>query len=214
MRIAIDAHRRPARARNVEARLGRAGRRVVVTAHVDSKPGTPGALDNAAGVVAALQLAALLSGPLAAGRGEPPAVEIVVVNGEDYFSAAGEVDWLRRNGGLDAPLTDVALAVNIDAAGFRRDDVAWSGYNLDAQPAERVRSLLARPGLTEGEQWWQSDHAVFAMRGRPALAFTSSSMTELLATLVHTPGDTPAVVDPASLALTASAIADVISAID
>ena len=101
VRIGIDAHRRPARARNVEARLGRDGRRVVVIAHVDSKPGTPGALDNAAGVVAVLQLAALLVDH----RGRPwelPAVEILVVNGEDYFSAAGEVDWLRRNGGLDS----------------------------------------------------------------------------------------------------------------
>ena len=49
-RVRIDAMRIPSTARNVVARRGPSGRRLTVCAHIDTKPGTPGAVDNGTGV--------------------------------------------------------------------------------------------------------------------------------------------------------------------
>jgi aminopeptidase YwaD len=58
---------------------------------VDGKQGTPGALDNAAGVVTLLLLAELLREYRRARR---LGVEITAING-DHYSAAGEIQYLR-----------------------------------------------------------------------------------------------------------------------
>ena len=60
-RVTIDAERWEARAENVIATRGPRSPRVTVIAHVDAKPGTPGAVDNAAGVVTLIDLADRLS---------------------------------------------------------------------------------------------------------------------------------------------------------
>jgi aminopeptidase YwaD len=60
--------------------------------------------------------------------------------------------------------------------------------------------------LTEGEQWYQSDHAVFVMNGRPAVAITTALMPEVWATIPHTPADTLDVVDPRKLVQVALAL--------
>jgi aminopeptidase YwaD len=202
--VTLDARRWPGHARNVVARRVAAEPRVLVTAHLDTKPGTPGALDNAAGVVVLLQLARLLHARAS--------VELVAFNGEDYFNAAGEVDYLRRSESAGRSLADFDLVVNIDAAGSAGDDVAWSAYNIEGPDLHRVRRDLRRSGIVPGPQWWQSDHAIFAMRGCPAVAFTSAHLTEVLATVVHTEADVPEKVDAASLEMLARAIADLLRA--
>src|SRR5690606_3555535 len=56
--VRVRSTSRPGRAANVIARLAHPSReKVVITAHFDTKPGTPGALDNAAGVATMLSLA-------------------------------------------------------------------------------------------------------------------------------------------------------------
>jgi aminopeptidase YwaD len=203
--IDLDARRWPGRARNVIARRGPDGPRTVVMAHIDSKPSTPGALDNAAGVVVLLQLARLL--------GDDRPAELVALNGEDYYSAAGEVDYLAGLESSGRSLDDVRLAVNIDAAGHVGDDACWSAYNLEGRALEVVGRVLTRPRLRPGPQWWQSDHAIFAMRGRPAVAFTSDRLPDLLADVVHSPADVPEVVDVVTLVTVAEAIADLVRSI-
>jgi len=58
--LVIEAERRPSSGFNLSARKGRFDRRLVFSAHIDAKDNTPGALDNAAGVVVLLILAELL----------------------------------------------------------------------------------------------------------------------------------------------------------
>jgi aminopeptidase YwaD len=180
-RITLEGRRWPARARNVVARRGGQRGRITVSAHIDTKVGTPGAIDNAAGVVALLLLAEVLD------PATPAGVELLVVNGEDYFNAAGEVQYLCEQ---RDDLGDVALAINIDGAGYRVGRTAYSLYNCDDQLADHARRAFAGYGLVEGPQWWQSDHAVFAMRGRPAVALTSERLNVVLERLAHTAGDT------------------------
>lgn len=188
--VTIEAQRIPSQARNVTARLGPTGPRITVCAHIDTKPGTPGAVDNAAGVAVLLMLADRLG----ADNELPIGVELLAVNGEDHYAAPGEVAWLDANrDGLD----DVALFVNIDAAGYMSGRTSYSFYNVDDAMVARARNLLIEyPDLVEGPQWFQSDHAIFALRGRPAMAFTTEFVQEMLAELFHSASDIPAQVEP------------------
>ena len=65
-----------------------ATQKITVFAHIDAKDGTPGALDNGAGVVVLLLLAELLQD-----YDGGVELELVALNGEDYYSAAGEMQY-------------------------------------------------------------------------------------------------------------------------
>ena len=77
--LSLNTKRRPARAANVLATHGKGEHKICMSAHIDTKPGTPGALDNASGVAVLLALAEELSG-----RELPYQIEFVLFNGEDY----------------------------------------------------------------------------------------------------------------------------------
>ena len=93
--IEIHSTRRAAHSQNVVATSGHRDGRVLVVAHLDSKPGTPGAVDNASGVAVLLLLAELLT---ADDRQPPVGVELLAVNGEDHDAAPGELAWLAHHG--------------------------------------------------------------------------------------------------------------------
>lgn len=199
-RVSIEARRIPSTARNIVARRGPRDRRLVVCAHIDTKPGTPGAVDNAAGVAALVVLVERL------GRdGElPVGIEVLVVNGEDHFAGPGEVAWLEANAGV---LDTIELFINIDGAGYREGATAFSFYNVGAQRVETIREAFQGFGdLVEGPPWYQSDHAIFAMQGRPALAFTTERVEEMLAELFHAATDTPEQVEPERIVSIATAL--------
>ncbi len=204
--VEIRSERRPATAHNVIATRGRRAPRVTVIAHVDTKPGTPGAVDNAAGVIVLLMLAEILSPDRHPEI--PVGVELLAVNGEDHYAAPGEVDWLAAN---EERLVDIALVVNIDGAGYRGGRSAYSTYNLDASLAGHVDAAFAlRSSFVRGPEFYQSDHAIFAMRGRPAIAITTDCFDEMLETLFHSAADTPEHVDIGLLLAVADAIAGLI----
>ena len=189
--VNIRSERRYARACNVIAARGPHEPRVTVIAHIDSKPGTPGAVDNATGVVVLLLVAQILAPDRFAEL--PVGLELLIVNGEDHYAAPGEVDWLETNG---ERLEDIALVVNLDGAGYRGGNSAYSTYNLDTELEARVDAAFAGcPTLVSGPQFYQSDHAIFAMRGRPAVAITTELIEEMLESLFHSAADTPAQVD-------------------
>lgn len=179
--------------------------RVLVTGHLDAKPGTPGALDNAAGTAVVLAVAELL-----AGDRPRPTIEFVAFNGEDHYASPGEVAYLQAH----PEVSDITLVVNIDAAGSRGGPSAVSAYGLPPAVADTVaRIVSAHRAVAPGAQWWASDHAIFAMRGVPALAITSPDFEHLSREITHTPGDSPDLVDEVVLADTALFIADVVRAV-
>jgi len=178
----LPARRWPATARNVVARRGPQADRVCVVAHLDSKPGTPGAIDNATGVVVVARVAELLAAAPAV-----PGVELLLVNGEDHYAAPGEMAYLSST-----DLTQVRLAVNVDGVGYRGGPTAVSRYG----PADAVDlAPLYAHGLVDGPAWPQSDHMVFAMAGRPAVALTSADLATVMQDVAHSPHDTPDLVD-------------------
>lgn len=201
--LEIRALRSPARGCNVVARKGHTRRRVVVFAHIDSKEGTPGALDNASGVVVLLLLAELLADD-AGGL----AVELIALNGEDYYSSPGQKVYLRENA---SRYDEIILGINLDGAGYKSGDTAYSFYGCPSELGRMVgETLSSQRGLVEGEPWYQGDHALFLMNEVPAVAMTSERITDVLARVVHTPSDRPEIVDVGKLVDAAVGIREVL----
>lgn len=178
----------------VATRAGDARGRVVVSAHVDARFGTPGAIDNATGAACLLAIARLAQrsdAPL-------PTLELVPFNGEDNFAAYGEVAYLRDR---REDLSDITLAINLDAAGLAGATTHVSFYGCDDALTGRIRGLFERfETVSEGPSWPASDHMVFAMRGVSALAITTSELARASGTYTHTALDTPKIVDPSLIA--------------
>ncbi|HZD56765.1 MAG TPA: M28 family peptidase, partial [Anaerolineales bacterium] len=202
------ARRIPSTGCNVIARKG-AGpeHRAVLFAHIDAKPGTPGALDNASGIVVLLLLAELLadySGNLG--------IEIAALNGEDYYSGVGEQEYLRMNSGR---FRQIVLGINLDGAGYHRGKTAYSLYDCPPAMADAIRKAFSTyEDLVEGEPWYQGDHGLFLMNGRPALAITSERFVEILSEIAHTAKDRPEIVDSFKLVKVALALRDVLMDLD
>jgi aminopeptidase YwaD len=202
------ARRIPAKGCNIIARKGaQRQRRVVLFAHIDTHIGTPGANDNASGVTALLLLAELLvqyAGQLW--------IELVALNGEDYFSNPGEQQYLALNAGR---FDEIVLGINLDGLAYYKGRSAYSLYDCPPAIAGSIRQVFARcRDLVEGEPWYQGDHGLFLLKGRPALAITSELVAELMTKIIHTPDDTPEMVDPARLATVALALRDLLLGLD
>lgn len=206
--LVINAGRISSEACNVIARRNPdALQKIVVCAHIDTKATTRGAIDNASGTVMLLLLAEMLD-QYKGSMG----IEIVAVNGEDHYSAGGEVDYLNRYGW---DLDNVIFAVNVDGIGYIRGDTAFSFYEFPEIIARKARSIFSTySGMAEGNQWYAGDHMVFVQKGKPAIALTSGCIAELSAEVLHSPKDTPELVDCAKLIEVADAVKDLIAMLE
>jgi len=195
---------RPGRAANVIGRRAHPSRdKLVLSAHFDTKPGTPGALDNAAGVATMLALAEQL-----ATRGAATNLEIVAFNGEDHYASPGEVTYVAGCGG---EFGRIVLVVNIDGVGLRGAPATVAFFNCPDAWADGVRAAMQRrPGLAEAEPWPQGDHSLFAMRGVPCMALTSGGILGIIDSIIHTPADTPDLLDPAAMAGVVTFLSDLL----
>ncbi len=203
VRVESCCRRIPSTGCNVLAAKGESDHRVVVFAHIDSRIGTPGANDNASGVTALL----LLAERLADYRGAL-GIQLVAMNGEDYYSNPGEQQYLAGHAGR---FREIVLGVNLDDVGYLRGRVAFSLYGVGDETSARVRRVLGRhAGLVEGPPWYQGDHGLFLMNECPALAMTTDRLAEVMAEITHSPRDTIDMVDPAKPVLVARALQDLI----
>jgi aminopeptidase YwaD len=206
--LASRTRRIPAKGCNVIARKGaNPNRRVVLFAHIDTKPDTPGANDNANGVIVLLLLAELLadySGNLG--------IEIVAMNGEDYYASPGEKQYLSINAGR---LDEIVLGINLDGVGYYKGNVAYSLYDCPADIAAAIHEAFSvYENVVEGEPWYQGDHGLFILNQIPALAITSDLLMELAAEIAHSPKDRPEIVDATKLVNVAMALRDLLLHLD
>lgn len=203
--VVIGSRRIPSRGRQLVARKRGGGEgRIVVFAHIDGRKGIPAALDNASGASSLLVLAELLQGYEGS-----LTLEIVPLNGEDYYGANGQVLWMREN---EDRLGDITLGMNVDDSGHVGAGTGVSMYGCPPETESLVRALIERyPGFLEGPQWPQGDHSLFAFNGVPAVAFTAEDFMETFRTITHTPKDRPELADPAIVVDVARFMADVIA---
>ncbi len=202
--VVSRAERIPETAFNVVARNSEAYEgRIVISAHIDTKIGTPGAIDNGTGVAIVLTLAELL-------KDVPHPIELVIFNGEDYYGAPGQVKYIEQNA---AQFSDIALNINIDGAGYKEGLSCFSPFGLPENIANAFMEVIwDNPELVEGAPWYQGDHSLFLQHGRPAIAVSSQWFIENMETqqLTHTPKDNLSVVSYDRVAECATGIAELI----
>lgn len=185
----------------VARKSGTGAGRILLMAHIDSKDGTPGALDNGTGVAALLGAVELLSDH----KGSP-SIEIWPFNGEDYYAATGQMYFLRHTA---ERFDDIVLGINVDGAGYLGDNTAVSLYGVGDDAASIVRAEITGHGFIEGPQWPQGDHSMLSMNGAPVVAVTSENVFFLASTIAHTPEDTVDKVDHSAVAEVARFLAAV-----
>jgi len=179
--------------------------RIVVSAHIDAKKGTPGAIDNATGVITLLLLAELLRDYLG-----PRQLEIVAFNGEDYYAVPGQMNYIAANQGKFGTMI---LNINIDGAGYHEGPSVFSEFNLPEELSAKLARIMGNyKEITPGPQWPQGDHSIFLQYGVPALAVSSKWFIDNMESqdITHTPKDRPEITDCRKIVGIARALNDFI----
>ncbi|MGE5185456.1 MAG: M28 family metallopeptidase, partial [Acidobacteriota bacterium] len=182
-------------------RFGPPGRALLIMAHYDSVPGSPGAVDNAAAVGVLLELARVL-------HEHPPAQPILLA-----FTANEERGLVGAEALVRDRASDVDFAIALDLIGasgpltlngaselIGRAEMRWiagaaerAGVDVSAPIPHRVIS-----------RWWpqaeRSDHGPFTRHGIRAVHFYDRGQDgERIDLAYHSPRDVPSRVDRASV---------------
>ena len=200
--LKIVSERKKSRGANVIGlKKGKNKHKVVICAHFDTKPTTPGAIDNTSGTVALIRVAELLGDKKFSYN-----LELVAFNGEDYYSVPGQMQYLQDN-----KLKNVVLVINVDGVGVRNRKIGVATINIDNKNKEKLLGLYHKyDDIQEIDPWIQGDHSMFTMQGIPAIAITSENIFDLLESTIHTSKDTYDKVDQELIEETARFIIDVL----
>lgn len=208
-KLISKAKRIPSTAFNVVARKGDLNApKIVISAHIDAKIGTPGAIDNATGVSILLLLSELLKEYNGAFL-----LELVAFNGEDYYGVPGQMKYIEQH---DGNFENVMLNINIDGAGYYNGISAFSPFDLP-QKMQKIfdQVIQEHTNIEIGDPWVQGDHSIFVQYGRPAIAVSSSWFIENMECqdITHTPKDNPEIVNFERLPEIGLAITDLVNLI-
>lgn len=206
--LQMESKRIPSKAYNVSGlKPGQTAEKIVLCAHVDTKKGTPGAIDNAGGVCLLLNLADELKdyhGRLS--------IEILVINGEDYYAYPGGMRYLADH---QNQFNQIRLVINSDGAGSKGSRTSYCLLNASEEMTGLFAKVFQDDGkFLETQPWYQSDHAMFAVHGVTAAALTTEDFAEIWSTIAHTEKDTAEMVDADILADAVWAIKDLIEALN
>lgn len=186
--LQIITQRQPTTAANVIATYGKGSGKVSFSAHIDTKPTTPGALDNGGGVAVLLALASKI-----VKTEYPYQIEFALFNGEDYYSNPGEILFMQSY--LQNP-GDYVCAFNVDGVGMKDSSTSYSFYECPDELQHRIDTFAATcPDIEKIEPWPMGDHMIFAGSGIPAVAVTATHIFNLMEAVMHTPKDNLAIVD-------------------
>lgn len=204
------AERIPQTAFNIIARKNAAAHnRIVISAHIDAKQGTSGAIDNATGVAVLL----LLSEILKEYEGKY-CIELAAFNGEDYYAVPGQMKYVEQNCGK---FGDILLNINIDGAGYKEGLSCFSGFELPGPVNDKFHEVLQNNQfIVEGLPWVQGDHSIFLQNGCPAIAVSSQWFVEHMSDqeITHTPKDNLSIVNYDRIPECALAIKDLITRLE
>lgn len=189
--LTISSKRIPSNGYNIIGTSGNEnGKRIVITAHIDSKKGSPGATDNATGITILLLLAEMLKDYQGTNQ-----IEIVALNGEDYYAVSGQMTYIMENEGL---FDNILLNINIDGAGYEKGRSTFSFFDLPEEIKSKASNAFKNSTtIKEGIQWPQGDHSIFLQYKVPAIAVSSEWFTENSESqdITHTEKDNIEIVD-------------------
>lgn len=208
MHLSVESFRIPSKGCNVIGiKKGQESKRIAVCAHIDTKKDTPGALDDGTGIAVLLTLAELLrnySGKYS--------VEILAFNGEDYYAASGQMQYLAQNSG---EFNQIVLNVNIDGAAYKDSKTSYCTMSCEGRTGEVIESVFGNnEEFIRIEPWVQGDHMIFAMNQVPAIGIASEDPYQVSAEITHTPKDTLENVDIHKVYEIALAIKDLIDQVN
>jgi hypothetical protein len=182
-------------------RFGPPGRALLIMAHYDSVPDSPGAIDNAAAVGVVLELARVLA------LAPPPQPVMLVFTANEEIGLIGAEALAARHG------DDVRFAVALDLVGGR-GALSLNGASRLIGSAELawIAGAAARAGVVVSaplphrviSRWWpeieRSDHGPFTRRGIPAVhLYHRGQDGESIDLAYHSARDTAARIDRRSL---------------
>lgn len=201
-----NARRIPSTAYNITASKDPEIReKIVISAHIDTKIGTTGAIDNSTGVAIILLLADIIKDISFKYQ-----IELAFFNGEDYYGAPGQIKYIEQNQGN---FNNILLNINIDGAAYKEGPSSFSPFDLTENMDKALKnSILNNPGIVEGLPWFQSDHSIFLQNGCPAIAVSSQWFIENMDNqeITHTPKDNLSIVDYNKVAECAIAIKELL----
>jgi hypothetical protein len=219
------------RGENFAVEVGTGDRVLVLAAHHDAVPGSPGANDNAAAVGILLHLIGR-AGPLV-----PPSLRVRFL-----FPACEELGYLGARAYVrEVPTAGVVGVLSLELCGIGDSLAVWDA-GAETPFLRTVGGALDDLGLRRDERWHQvgripvfgSDHRAFAAAGVPAYGLTvipareadalrSFVLSPVRSALMHairrpvpfdtyhTPKDRGATLDPRALDLVTRALAAVIA---
>ncbi|MFW6265126.1 MAG: M28 family peptidase, partial [Bacillota bacterium] len=187
--LSIKAERIKSSGSNVIARINDDKKnKIVITAHLDTKYGTPGALDNGTGIAILLLLSKLIKADMI-----NYCLELLLLNGEDYYSTPGQMVYLEESIIED---NNIFLAINCDGIGLKDSKTALAVMELEAEKELLVREILGeKENLELIEPWVQGDHMLFVMNQIPVVTLTSKDIFRIIDSVIHTEKDTLDLVD-------------------
>lgn len=182
---------------------------LLIGAHYDTVPATPGADDNAAAVAIVLEVAARL-------KAKPAARSVIVAHFDaeepPYFHTAlmGSTRFVAEHGGADVHAAIILDLVGhaVTLPGFEKV-LAVMGTESDPTLAATVAELNGAhlPIITLPNRFMadMSDHYAFRLAGRPYLFLTCGQGRHY-----HAPTDTPATLDYYKMALVADLLEELV----
>ena len=189
IKLLIKAERVESSGANVIARINEEKEnKIVVTAHLDTKYRTPGALDNGTGIGILLLLSRFIKPEVT-----DHCIELLLLNGEDYYSTPGQKEYLDKYLGQD---NNIILAINCDGIGLKDSKTAVALIELAEEKELAVKDILAKKETFELiDPWVEGDHMLFHMNQIPTMALTSKDIFGLIDNVIHTERDTLELVD-------------------
>lgn len=199
----VSAKRESAGSNVIGRRPGSNGKKIVLCAHYDTNPPTPGAMDNAAGVSALLLIGRELK-------------EVEAKHDLEFVAYGGEDSWFPGDALYieEYPPDNIAAVINIDGIGFKESQTSISFFACSEQFTEAVMNTAKRYGDYVTGQFYESDHGFFWPLGITTLALTSHAVMGLLGKVTHTENDTPDILDNRKIEQAAGLIRDVILMLD
>jgi hypothetical protein len=198
-----DAQQRITTDPDLVVRYGpRAGRALLVMAHYDTVATSPGAVDNAAGVAVAIELARALAAA-------PPAIPVAIAfTANEEIGLVGAEALAARESPAFAVALDLIggsgdLSLNGASKRIGRAELRWL-----ARAADRAGVVLRAPlpHRVVSRAWpaiERSDHGPFTRRGVPAVhLYNRGQDGEWIDLAYHSPRDVAARVDRGALAAT------------
>ncbi|MHA2127343.1 MAG: M28 family peptidase [Promethearchaeota archaeon] len=148
---------------------------IILIAHLDTQFFSPGAHDDASGVLCLLEIMRLLKE-----NDSSLPIKFVITTGHEH---TGDGEKLFIDKVNDAGII-LKYFFNIDGIGHKRIEDQISFYNMEEQLKTKILNLQEDYEIIEGSQWFQGLHAVFAQTGTTCLALSSQSLG-----IHHTPKD-------------------------